>query len=483
MTREFLKLVEENGPLERIKGLIDQGADIKVTDELGNNVAMLALKNLNIDLVYFFLSQGVDAKARDNSLKNLLHLIASIKVRDFSKKLSLLDLASHLIIQHGLDVSSRDVSDRTPLHDAAESGFYEYVYLLVSQGADVSAKDRSNLTPFDLALKAFRDAIVKVSSDSERIKKLIDLIVQSKFLHAERLFIKLISRTESQEMYEHLFGLFYTLKYLSEEQERSTKNAAFLKLIKELSEKDSLSSKDKKLVERLLKLGANIDARDSDGNTGLHLAVLSGNSSLVNYLLSLGANPNLLNKRKESPLLLAAYDEAITYLLMINGADIMITDSQGRTLLYYALKNSNFELAEELINAGIDINHKDHNGDTVLMSFIHRIDVVKFLLSYGPDLSVRNSNGYTPLLLAIEHGKIDTAIILLENGAEIDERYIIARKKMSEIELLSVTPLELAILNGLYELADLLIKKGADPSKLPRNVFERYVLRHFESMV
>ncbi|KAH9000379.1 ankyrin repeat-containing domain protein [Lactarius akahatsu] len=64
-----------------------------------------------------------------------------------------------LLIQHGVDVNSRDQSHRTrlhlasstgsvkTLHLASSSGSAEAVRLLIQHGADVTAKDDSDSTP------------------------------------------------------------------------------------------------------------------------------------------------------------------------------------------------------------------------------------------------------------------------------------------------------------------------------------------------
>ena len=51
----------------------------------------------------------------------------------------------------------------------------------------------------------------------------------------------------------------------------------------------------KKLVKMCLRSGANIDAVNRKGNTGLHYCFMYGMYSLGEYLLSKGANDTLCN--------------------------------------------------------------------------------------------------------------------------------------------------------------------------------------------
>ncbi len=63
----------------------------------------------------------------------------------------------------------------------------------------------------------------------------------------------------------------------------------------------------KEVVSVLLKSGASVDLLDCFGNTALWRAVMSfnGDSSIVNELLSYGANPTIKNESGISPLSLA----------------------------------------------------------------------------------------------------------------------------------------------------------------------------------
>lgn len=64
---------------------------------------------------------------------------------------------------------------------------------------------------------------------------------------------------------------------------------------------------DRRLSEKLLRLGADVNARDEFGTTALMLAARRGKNVLVKVLLSKGADPGLKNCRGESAASLAQF--------------------------------------------------------------------------------------------------------------------------------------------------------------------------------
>ena len=78
---------------------------------------------------------------------------------------------------------------------------------------------------------------------------------------------------------------------------------------------------------------ANIDARDMDGNTPLHIAARCNRKNIVQVLIHKGANVNAKNKRGNTPLHWAAVTAALetARILIDAGADPRITNKNGLT--------------------------------------------------------------------------------------------------------------------------------------------------------
>ena len=88
---------------------------------------------------------------------------------------------------------------------------------------------------------------------------------------------------------------------------------------------------------------------------------------------------------------------------LANGVDLNTQNSQtGLTPLSWASFAGKFNIAEELIRAGADVNAKNRDGGTPLheAAFMGQDRVARALLQNGADVEARNENGQTPLNLA-----------------------------------------------------------------------------------
>ena len=92
-----------------------------------------------------------------------------------------------------------------------------------------------------------------------------------------------------------------------------------------------------------------------------------GDIDEVRRLISEGANINAMYLDKTA--LMEASIEGhfeIAKLLLDNGADVNLVDSDFRTALMFAAQNGHKDIVIELINNGADLLKKDNQGDTAL---------------------------------------------------------------------------------------------------------------------
>lgn len=88
------------------------------------------------------------------------------------------------------------------------------------------------------------------------------------------------------------------------------------------------------IAEKLLSFGADVNLKSlQNGYTALHYAADKGDEDLVDLLLTHKADPNITDKRKQSPLHIAAEggEEEIVKKLVAAGTDVLLEDHLKRT--------------------------------------------------------------------------------------------------------------------------------------------------------
>jgi ankyrin repeat protein len=133
---------------------------------------------------------------------------------------------------------------------------------------------------------------------------------------------------------------------------------------------------DLETVKSLLRQGVSCDAVDQDGHTALMFAAFNGHSGIVLHLL----------------------DE---------GAEINRVDYLGRTALLYGSTGPFPETVKILLDRGADPNRVD--SDEHFSPLMHaaaegHLDVVKVLIAYGADSSLRDVDGDNAASFAAQSG-------------------------------------------------------------------------------
>lgn len=173
---------------------------------------------------------------------------------------------------------------------------------------------------------------------------------------------------------------------------------------------EGIKRNDKFQVRKALEFGANINERNHDYLTPLHLASSKSNVEIAHILITMGADVNLE-----------------TYS---NG---------GRTALDFALSNANERLIEILIDKTSNVN----SSLLFYMSNSYRINLktVRLLIEKGANVNVMDTDGWTPLHWALKRGYDMGVKLLLSYNADVN-----IKNKMG------MTALDFANFNKSYEI-------------------------------
>ncbi|MCK6410813.1 MAG: ankyrin repeat domain-containing protein [Azonexus sp.] len=114
---------------------------------------------------------------------------------------------------------------------------------------------------------------------------------------------------------------------------------------------------------------------------------------------------------------------------------------EGIPLLLAALRRGHTVVAKIMIEAGADVNARDNLGLTPLLVACGKTTpgyrvIAERLIARKAQLNVRDVFGFTPLMLAISGGMFDIARLLIERGADLGA---ISRKGETALNLLQAS--------------------------------------------
>ena len=211
---------------------------------------------------------------------------------------------------------------------------------------------------------------------------------------------------------------------------------------------------NKAVVKILLANGAQIEARDNNGDTPLLCAANYGHKDVVEILLKNKARIEATDRVRGTPLHNAAMcgSKAVVEILLANGAQIEAADKEGGTPLHNAAMCGHKDVVVILLANGAQIEAADKEGGTPLhnAAMCGHKDVVVILLANGARIEATDRVRGTPLHNAAMCGHKAVVAILLANGAQIE-----AKDKGGD------TPSHLAAWNGRKDVLELLLIKNA----------------------
>jgi ankyrin repeat protein len=154
---------------------------------------------------------------------------------------------------------------------------------------------------------------------------------------------------------------------------------------------------------------------------------------------------------------------------MIERADLKTLDAHPaglRSLLFVAIERRNFRSATRLIERGVNLDGRDENGETLVVSLVMHETPPESLaaaLRRGANSNEVSVNGWPALHIAASRGDMKSVTVLLENGAS-----------RNSIDNSKHTALGQALVHGHYEVAKILHQAGVGPTDFDLEKASRY---------
>ena len=245
---------------------------------------------------------------------------------------------------------------------------------------------------------------------------------------------------------------------------------------------------DVEMARILISAGASVEVPNNYGVTPLLQAGRTGDAVMTGVLLDAGARPNLAHAEGETPLMAASRSGSVLSVrrLINRGAFVNAADSfQNQTALMWASAEGQLDVVDTLLAAGANPNSQAHvttitsrrnadhptGGFTALMWAARNgdEDTVRRLVEGGADLDLRNGDGASATMIAIYNDRFDTAAVLIDLGADINDGSLYTavemRRSTTDQFAFDGSRLRPDHENSLtaLDLVELLLERGADP--------------------
>ena len=306
-------------------------------------------------------------------------------------------------INHNVDINIRDYDLRwTALMYAACKGHLSCVQLLLNYGADINLKI-INMTALSLAASSnYPDIIAALLTHSADDQIPNDDVKDALF------WAKKWNKLDAIIM----FTVWKDRSNISQEMITYAEKQIW------------------RLVIGLIIAGADMETKNSKGETGLDLAIKAGDRDAALIFLDRGVNrynrEECLQQCDKNKKLVAATssgdNESVTRLLQ-EGADITSTDREGDNVLLVSAYEGHKDVLQTFITQKVDINIQGYSSKmTALMiaAIKGHLSCVQLLLAHGADTDLKNAefHGMTALMFAAHDNHPDIISALLSHGAD-----------------------------------------------------------------
>jgi len=359
---------------------------IKINDDYDlNNIILGNIEEGNISIVEYFMSIFTE---KESYRYNALHQMVLSQKPNAEKQLD---------IKNKMSINKKSSQSLTPVHLSCINPNYKILEELIKNGGETEFLDNKGRKPIHYAALCKGPGPLKVLLDNNCNVNDREKNGFTPLIHACRAGryenVKILLENQADPLARpgggQCMGIHYACLRDTEDN---------LKIVKLLLEKNpeliDINGKDRKtplhfavlyncykIVEFLVKNGANLNKGDKYGRTPLLLSCKYGNSKITKFLIDAGANINKTDNSNNSPLHYACAfgNLECVKVLLENGADVNCLNMNKNLPIEIALLKNHNGIVKYLINYDkFNVNTKFGNGNYILLYYLLEIDETTF---------------------------------------------------------------------------------------------------------
>lgn len=382
------------------------------------NLGMASFLGLE-HVVEAFLNEGIDFNAPEGN-RYALHLASHAGH----------DQTVQILLEKGA-ITNNQISGAHAMYMASSRGHEKVVQILLEYGANPNSTCGYDVGTVQEASSKGFDKLVSISLENgaevnpQRIHHKIALETTSVGVHekmghmllengahvnAQNKYHDSVLQPSSSQDYENVWEILI-------ENELEAGNPHLLSTLQTAT----FNGYDK-VVQLLVKSGADINAQNIFHGSALQGASLRGYEKVIQTLLENGADMNAQTFNTKTALQAASYKghKNVVQMLLDHGADVGQRDIQGRNPLHLACAIGEKEIVEMLWSLVFDRTIVDEQGRNCLhhAAAAGSPELVSWLLEKGFDPNLVDRDGWTSLHWAAKKGSFNTMQVLRLAGAK-----------------------------------------------------------------
>jgi ankyrin repeat protein len=372
--------------------IVEANANIHRVDKFGDTVLIDSMKNKNNTIVDALLAREINANHRNNKGRSALIEGASCGNYEGCK----------LLLDYGASVDLEDGDGKTAHQIAVATNHLRIAQLLVEQG-DVDP-DTGHTAGYSGEEPDEKDGAGGSGGATSKAA------AHAASSGGNSSVWKKADADVTQELIDAVSGAdMDTLKRLlvDEKYDPNTTNDAGESILLLANRSQPSKPSTMKVIRFLMVNGASWRIGSHKGSTPLIAASMRNNVASCRLMIDAGADVNQYTNDGDSCLSLAVWKdqtEVCRFLMDQPNINFKKVDRFGDNVLLDSAGNSNLELVQLFVEAGITVNHQNNKGETALMRAIKQgaPDIVEYLLENNADPNLADASGTTSVMYAVD---------------------------------------------------------------------------------